>query len=112
VQKAVTVLCEAAGRGDLAAAKALLPYLDQALGKPTERHELRVPSCVDEIEQLSDAELERLVAQGRARRLGLQALPEPAEEPADVDGLVHVLPAAAQVVDVRALLAVQDDGMQ
>jgi hypothetical protein len=35
VQKAVTVLCEAAGRGDLAAAKALVPYLDQALGKPT-----------------------------------------------------------------------------
>jgi hypothetical protein len=56
--------------------------------------------------------LKRLVAQGRARRLGLQAPPEPAEEPADVNGPMHVLPAAAQVVDVRALLAVQDDGMQ
>jgi hypothetical protein len=68
VQKAVTLLCEAAGSGDLAAAKALVPYLDQALGKPTERHELRVPSSVEELEQLSDAELERLVAQGRAKR--------------------------------------------
>jgi hypothetical protein len=71
-----------------------------------------VPSSVDDLEQLSEAELKRLVAQGRARRLGLQAPPEPAEEPADVDGPMHVLPAAAQVVDVRALLAVQDDGMQ
>jgi hypothetical protein len=103
VQKAVTVLCEAAGRGDLAAAKALLPYLDQALGKPMERHELRAPSSVDEIEQLSTEELERLVAQGRARRLGLQVPPEPAEEPADVDGLVRELPANTQVVDVHAL---------
>ncbi len=49
MQKAVTLLCEAAGSGDLAAAKALVPYLDQALGKPTERHEHRLPSGIEEI---------------------------------------------------------------
>jgi hypothetical protein len=76
VQKAVTLLCEAAGSGDLAAAKALVPYLDQALGKPTERHELRVPSSVEEIEQLSMEELEHLVARGRSKRLALRAVPE------------------------------------
>ena len=79
VQKAVTLLCEAAASGDLAAAKALVLYLDQALGKPTERHELRVPSSVEEVEQLSDAELERIVAQGRAKRLALRPAPGPTE---------------------------------
>jgi hypothetical protein len=79
VQRAVTLLCEAAGSGDLAAAKALVPYLDQALGKPTERHEHRVPSTVEGLESLDQASLERLVAQGRARRLGLRAAPEPAD---------------------------------
>jgi hypothetical protein len=78
VDRAVRVLCEAAAKGDIAAAKALIAWLNQALGKPTERHELRVPSSVEELEQLSEAELERLVAQGRARRLALEAAPEPA----------------------------------
>jgi hypothetical protein len=80
VQKAVTLLCEQAASGDVAAAKALIPWLDQALGKPTERHELRVPSSVEEIEQLSMEELESLVARGRARRLQrLQAVPNPTD---------------------------------
>ena len=91
VQKAVTLLCQAAGSGDLAAAKALVPYLDQALGKPTERHELRVPSSVEEIEHLSTAELESLVAQGRARRLALRAVPEPAEDWHRRDPLLDVV---------------------
>jgi hypothetical protein len=69
VQKAVVLLCEAAGNGDLAAAKALVPYFDQALGKPTERVEFRTPSTLAELETLSEEELERLVAQGRADRL-------------------------------------------
>ena len=77
VQKAVMLLCEAAGNGDLAAAKALVPYLDQELGKPTERVEHRVPSSLDELEQMSTEELERLVAWGRERRL--RAVPEPAD---------------------------------
>jgi hypothetical protein len=80
VRLAVKLLCQSAGSGDLAAAKALIPWLDQALGKPTERHELRVPSSVEEVEQLSTEELESLVARGRAKRLALRPTPEPAED--------------------------------
>ena len=77
VDRAVGHLLDAAAAGDLAAAKALIPYFDQALGKPTERHELRVPSSVEEIEQLSTEELASLVAQGRQRRLQrLPAVPD------------------------------------
>jgi hypothetical protein len=86
--------------------------MDRPGVRPVERVEVREPSGMEDLEQLSTAELERLVAQGRVRRLCLQVPPEPAEEPADVDGRVHVLPADAQMVDVHALLAVQDDGIQ
>ena len=93
VQKAVTLLCEAAGSGDLAAAKALLPYLDQALGKPTERVEHRVPSTIEELETLSNEDLERIVAKGRQRRLQrLQVVPDASDwrhrdpSPGVVDG--------------------------
>jgi hypothetical protein len=78
VDRAVRHLVDAAANGDIAAAKALIPWIDQAFGRPTERHELRVPSSVEEIEQLSTEELESLVARGRAKRLALQAAPEPA----------------------------------
>jgi hypothetical protein len=80
VDKAVRLLCRSAGDGDLAAAKALIPWLSQALGMPTERVEHRVPSSLDELEQMSTEELERLVAEGRAERLqGLRAVPEPSD---------------------------------
>jgi hypothetical protein len=69
VQKAVTVLCEAAGRGDLAAAKALVPYLDQALGRPTERVEHRQATGLEDLEFMSTEELTRIVSEGRAKRL-------------------------------------------
>ena len=80
VHQAVHLLCDSAAAGDLKSAQALIPWINQALGKPTERHELRVPSTVEEIEQLSTEELESLVARGRAKRLALQAAPEPAED--------------------------------
>jgi hypothetical protein len=57
------------GGGDLAAAKALIPWLNQALGMPAERVEHRAPTSLEDIESMSTAELERLVAEGRARRL-------------------------------------------
>jgi hypothetical protein len=69
LDRAVRCLVRAAAGGDIAAAKALIPWLDQALGKPTERVEHRVPSTLAELETLSDEDLERLVAQGRADRL-------------------------------------------
>jgi hypothetical protein len=87
VQKAVTLLCEAAGRGDLAAAKALVPYLDQALGKPTERVEHRTPTGLEELEFMSTEELARIVAEGRAKRLRrLEAERLGKDEDDDVDG--------------------------
>jgi hypothetical protein len=85
VQKAVTLLCEAGGRGDLAAAKALVPYLDQGLGKPTERVEHRTPQTMAELEELSTEELERIVREGRARRSGLPAASELEEWPVTDD---------------------------
>jgi hypothetical protein len=69
VEKAVKLLCRSAGGGDLAAAKALIPWLNQALGMPTERVEHRPPSTLHELEKMDTAELERLVARGRERRL-------------------------------------------
>jgi hypothetical protein len=55
----------------------VVPWIDQAHGKPTDRVEHKYPSSIDELEQLSEEELERLVAQGRQRRLqGLRAVPD------------------------------------
>jgi hypothetical protein len=87
---------------------------DQALGKPRERVEIAAPSSVDDVANLSDEQLQALVLAGRQQRPALQAVPEPASEHVDVDGRVHVLPAAdasvpegAHAVDVHALLAVR-----
>jgi hypothetical protein len=65
----------AAGNGDLQAAKALIPWLNQALGMPTERVEHRRPSR--ELEQMDEEQLERLVAQGRRKRMKLVGEAEP-----------------------------------
>jgi hypothetical protein len=79
VDRAVRLLCRSAGGGDLAAAKALIPWINQALGTPTERVEHRPPSTQQELEQMSTAELEALVARGRERRLAaVRAAPGPA----------------------------------
>jgi hypothetical protein len=86
VQKAVTLLCEAAGSGDLAAAKALVPYLDQALGKPTERLEHRTPTGLEDLEFMSNEELARILAQGRAKRLGRMESERKDDEDSDVPG--------------------------
>jgi hypothetical protein len=69
VERAAKLLCQSAGRGDLAAAKALIPWINQALGMPTERVEHRSPTTLREIQEMDTAELERLVARGRERRL-------------------------------------------
>jgi hypothetical protein len=67
-------LCGAAENGDIAAAKALIPWLDQAFGMPQERVEHTTPSTLEELEQMDTAQLEALVAAGRKRRL--EAVPE------------------------------------
>jgi hypothetical protein len=79
VERAVRLLCKSAGGGDLAAAKALIPWLNQALGMPTERVEHRRPSDLEELQEMDSEQLERLVAQGREQRLqALRVLPRPA----------------------------------
>jgi hypothetical protein len=69
VDRAVRHLVTAAADGDLAAAKALIPWLNQVLGMPTERVEHRLPARLEELDAMDEAQLERLVATGRGRRL-------------------------------------------
>jgi hypothetical protein len=71
VQKAVTLLCEHAAAGDVQAAKALIPWIDQALGKPTERVEVNAPTTLDDLDKMDTAALQAMVAEGRKRRLQL-----------------------------------------
>jgi hypothetical protein len=47
----------------------LIPWIDQALGRPTERVEHKTPTSLEEVQNLSTAELKALVAEGRAKRL-------------------------------------------
>jgi hypothetical protein len=49
VDRAVTLLCEAAANGDIQAAKALIPYFGQALSKPVERVEHRTPTGLEDL---------------------------------------------------------------
>jgi hypothetical protein len=87
VDKAVEVLCDAAAAGDLKSAQALIPWLNQALGMPTERVEHRLPAGLEELEAMDEAQLERLVANGPERRL--QAVPVTAPERSDRNSSVH-----------------------
>lgn len=71
-----TAADEKASQADrMKAATALIPWLNQALGNPTERVEHRLPSSVEDVEGLATSQLEALVAQGRRERL--QAVAEP-----------------------------------
>src|SRR5215216_5912557 len=63
VHQAVRLLCDSAAAGDLKSAQALIPWLNQALGMPTERVERRKPSSLEELEQMNTAELEAIVAE-------------------------------------------------
>ena len=71
VHQAVCLLCDSAAAGDLKSAQALIPWINQALGMPTERVEVRDPSTLEDLEQMDTAALQALVAQGRQRRLQL-----------------------------------------
>jgi hypothetical protein len=53
----------------MATSRALIAWIDQALGRPTEREEHRTPTGLEDLEFMSEEQLERLVAEGRARRL-------------------------------------------
>jgi hypothetical protein len=80
VHQAVGLLCDSAAAGDLKSAQALIPWINQALGIPTERVQHRTPSSLEELEQMDTAELEALVAEGRKRRLMAVREPSPVAE--------------------------------
>jgi hypothetical protein len=84
VDRAVRHLVGAAANGDIQAAKALIPWINQAFGMPTERVEHRLPTGLEDLEFMSTQELERIVAQGRAQRL--QREREAREQEDDDDG--------------------------
>jgi hypothetical protein len=64
LDRAVRHLVDAAAGGDIAAAKALIPWLNQALGMPRERVEHRLPTGLEDLEFMSEEELVRIVAGG------------------------------------------------
>jgi hypothetical protein len=72
VDRAVRHLVDAAARGDIAAAKALIPWLNQALGMPQERVQHTTPSTFEDLERMDTAALQELVAKGRERRLAAE----------------------------------------
>ena len=74
VDRAVRNLGDAAAGGDMADAKALIPWLNQAFGMPKERVQHATSSTFEELEQMDTAQLEALVAAGRKMRL--EAVPE------------------------------------
>jgi dipeptidyl aminopeptidase/acylaminoacyl peptidase len=79
VARTVEHLLDAGAESDLAAAKALVPWIDQAYGKPTERVEHKYPTSIDELKDMDDEQLVRLVAEGRRKRLqrqGLEVVPD------------------------------------
>jgi hypothetical protein len=80
VDRAVRHLVGAAANGDIQAAKALIPWLNQALGMPQERVQHRKPGSLEELEQMDTAQLQALVGEGRKRRLGAVAKSSPVGE--------------------------------
>jgi hypothetical protein len=69
VHQAVRMLCDSAAAGDLKSAQALIPWINQALGMPTERIEHRTPADAAEVSALDDEQLAALVRRGREARL-------------------------------------------
>ena len=80
VEAAVQHLLDAAANGDLKAAQALLPWLDQAFGKAAgEAQESPAHRLI--FSELPTDQLAEIVAAGRARRLAVVAQPDDGEVP-------------------------------
>jgi hypothetical protein len=69
VEATVRSLLSRAAAGDIRAATALIPWLNQGLGMPTERVETVLPRDAAEVAEASSEALSALVAEGRRRRL-------------------------------------------
>lgn len=80
IDRAISHLADAAAKGDLKSAQALIPWINQGLGMPTERLEHSTPGSLEELQALDTAQLEALVAERRRSRL--HAVDDPAAETA------------------------------
>jgi len=69
IRKALHVLATAAAGGDVKSAQALIPWLNQGLGMPTERIDARTSVDASELAGLSTGELQEYVALKRRERL-------------------------------------------
>lgn len=68
VQRTVTVLLDMAADGDKDAAKALIPWLNQGLGMPTERVQVSRPESAEDLASMPTAQLRDFVAERKRRR--------------------------------------------
>lgn len=68
LKRAIEVLVDLAADGDRQAALALIPYMNQALGMPTERVQLEQPSSAADLASMGTAELQAYAAAARAKR--------------------------------------------
>lgn len=68
VRRATLTLLEDAAAGDRSAAKLLGPYINQALGMPTETVEVTQPTTADDLSRMDTQALETWIAARRAAR--------------------------------------------
>jgi len=68
LRAAIQTLIDDAAQGDVQAAKLLVPYLNQALGLPTETVEVKVPQSAADLERMPTPQLEAHLATLRAAR--------------------------------------------
>jgi hypothetical protein len=69
IRRALHVLATAAASGDVKSAQALIPWLNQGLGMPTERIQTNTTLDADGLASLSTDELQEFVALKRRERL-------------------------------------------
>lgn len=66
LRQVVRVLRTMAAQGDKDAAKALIPYLNQGLGMPTETVRVEQPETLEDVRSMTTAELREYAASRRA----------------------------------------------
>jgi len=71
LERAIRHLVASAANGDIRSCQALLPWIDQALGRPTERVEAVTATVPDDVTRMDTEDLAALVARGREQRLRL-----------------------------------------
>jgi hypothetical protein len=76
IRRALHVLATAAASGDVKSAQALIPWLNQGLGMPTERIQQSTTLDAADLASLSTDELQELVALKRRERMRAESTPQ------------------------------------